>query len=138
MVGFSEEGSINDLLSDFERDYNEDSNVKANPDPMKRPLASYVTTLMVRGISSSLYYAFGHFASSSGLTGTQIYNVIWEGVCQLEAIGLKVMAVVADGASSNRKFMKIHQWEKQENVSSDGVVFWTWNECSPGTYLHYL
>lgn len=87
---------------------------------------------MARGVTSNLHYVFGHFASSSGLTRNQLYHVIWEGISQLEAIGLTVMAVIADGASTNRKFYKLHHWESKENVCGDGVIYWTWNECFPG------
>ena len=41
---------------------------------------------------------FGHFASSSGMTSSQLYHVIREGVNLLESIDLKVLAIVADGA----------------------------------------
>lgn len=133
LVGFCEEGSVNDILTEFEKKFNDTGEEKVSLDSEDKPLASYATALMVRGITSNLHYVFGHFASSSGLTSSQLYHVIWEGISQLEAIGLKVLAVVADGASTNRKFYKLHHWESKENVSEDGVIYWTWNECSPGT-----
>ena len=51
-------------------------------DPTAIPLASYVTVLMVRGITSSLNYVFGHFASAGCLSSSQLYFTIWDGVRQ--------------------------------------------------------
>ena len=65
---------------------------------------------------------FGHFASSSGMTSSQLYHVIREGVNLLESIDLKVLAIVADGALTNRKFFKLHHWEKKENPSLENVT----------------
>ena len=43
------------------------------------------------------------------------------------------MTIVADGASPNRKFMRLHAWNSEENTK-DGVIYWTWNEYCPGKY----
>ena len=86
---------------------------------------------MVRGITFSLSYVFGHFASAGGLSSSQLYFTIWDGVRQLESVGLKVMAIVAIVASPNRKFMRLHAWNSEENTK-DGVIYWSWNEFCPG------
>eukprot|EP00111_Clytia_hemisphaerica_P019846 TCONS_00058509-protein len=139
IVGLCEEGSINDLLSEFELKYSEEESENQRPlDSTDRELASYATALMVRGISSNLFYVFGHFASSSGMTSSQLYHVIWEGISLLESIDLKVLAIVADGASTNRKFFKLHNWETKENFSPENVIYWTWNECCPTRKLYFI
>ncbi|XP_047142661.1 uncharacterized protein LOC124816953 [Hydra vulgaris] len=127
MVWFTEIGSINELLVEFENKYSESKEKSQVEDPTDRPVASYVTVLMVRGITSSLKYVFRHFASHGGLMSSQLYFTIWEGVRQLESIGLKVIAIAADGASPNRKFMRLHAWNTKKNTK-DGVIYWTWNE----------
>ncbi|XP_065654090.1 uncharacterized protein LOC136080809 isoform X2 [Hydra vulgaris] len=137
LVGFSESGSINELLLNFENKYTENKGKSNVEDPTDIPLASYVTVLMVRGITSSLKYVFGHFASAGGLSSSQLYFTIWDGVRQLESVGLKVMAIVADGASPNRKFMRLHSWKSEENTK-DGVIYWTWNECCPDRKMFFI
>ncbi|XP_065647648.1 uncharacterized protein LOC136077071 [Hydra vulgaris] len=137
LVGFSESGSINELLWNFEKKYTENKGKSNVEDSTDIPLASNVTVLMVRGITSSLKYVFGHFASAGGLSSSQLYFTIWDGVRQLESVGLKVMAVVADGASPNRKFMRLHSWKSEENTK-DGVIYWTWNECCPDRKMFFI
>ncbi|XP_065662263.1 uncharacterized protein LOC124811383 isoform X2 [Hydra vulgaris] len=137
LVGFSESGSINELLLNFENKYTENKGKSNVEDPTDIPLASYVTVLMVRGITSSLKYVFGHFASAGGLSSSQLYFTIWDVVRQLESVGLKVMAIVADGASPNRKFMRLHSWKSEENTK-DGVIYWTWNECCPDRKMFFI
>ena len=43
------------------------------------------------------------------------------------------MAIVADGASPKRKFMRLHAWNSEENTKG-GVIYWIWNECCLGKY----
>ncbi|XP_047138862.1 uncharacterized protein LOC124814841 [Hydra vulgaris] len=92
---------------------------------------------MVKGITSSLKYVLGHFASAGGLSCSRLYFTVWDGIRQLESVGLKVMAIVADGASPNRKFMCLHAWKSQENTK-DGVIYWTWNECYPVRKIFFI
>ena len=137
LVGFSESGSINEILLKFETKYAENKENSNMEDPTAIPLASYVAVLMGRVITSSLNYVFGHFASAGGFSSSQLYITIWDGVRQLESVGLKVMAIVADGASPNRKFMRLHAWNSEENTK-DGVIYWTWNECCPAKYKNFV
>ena len=125
LVGFSKSGSINQLLLKFENKYAENKENSIVEDPSAIPLASYVTVLMVRSIIS-LRYVLGHFASVGGLTSSQLYFTIWEGVRQLKSISLKVMAIKADCASPNRKFKRLHAWHSAEDTK-DGVIYWTWS-----------
>ena len=129
LVGLCEMGDVNDALAEFARKCeNGDSTASSDPD---RQLAQYVIVFMVRGIFSPLCKAIGHYVSS-GFTSDQIYPCAWEAIRILESIGLKVRAIVADGASPNRKFFRIHMTE--ENVC-DGVVYWTWNKWVPGNFI---
>ena len=128
LVGFTEMGDINDALDEFKRKCQGDISADNNPD-----LAKYVIVFMVRGILSKLCYAFGHFASE-GFTSDQLYPCVWEAIRILESIGLKVRAVVSDGASPNRKFYRLHKMFAEDNVE-DGVVFWTLNKWCPGNNL---
>ena len=130
LVGFSEIGDINDVTSGFERTVREEKTSASEPS-----LARYVIVFMVRGIFSSLCYPFGYFASE-GFKSDQIYHCAWEAIRILEAIGLKVRAVVADGASPNRKFIRLHNMIDNGNME-DGVVYWAWNEWCPGELMRF-
>lgn len=136
LVGFNEMGDINDEFALFEQKINKESeevDEVTNESSNNMSLAKYVIVFMVRGIGSSLCYPFGHFASD-GFTSDQIYHSAWEAIGILEQMDLKVHAIIADGASPNRKFMKLHKLENEENMA-DGVVYWTWNEWCSGKYI---
>ena len=136
LVGFTEMGSINDALNEFERRCDSDKEGRDS----ELNLAQYVIVFMVRGIFSSLCYCFGHFASE-GFNSDQIYTCAWNAIMILEPIGLR--SIVSDGASPNRKFYNVHKLDDCSN-EVDGVVHWTWNHCAPGSYktivgiLYYL
>ena len=49
-----------------------------------------------------------HFATE-GVTADFLYPIVWEAVRRLEADGVKVLCVTADGASPNRKVVKMHK-----------------------------
>lgn len=63
--------------------------------------------LMIRGIFTRLRFPYAHFPTSS-LTGEQLFSIVWEGVERLEHLGFKIIVVSADGASVNRKFIRLH------------------------------
>ena len=130
LVGVCDMGGINDALAEFSRKCNSNEDEESGD----QELAQYAIVFMVRGIFSSLCQAIGHFISP-GFTSDQIYPCVWEAVRILEGIGLKVRSLVADGASPNRKFFRIHNCE--DNVKG-GVVYWAWNKWSPGMYFNFF
>ena len=70
---------------------------------------------MVRGVFFKLDFPFAHFATV-GITADLLFPIVWEGVRQLESIGLKVICITADGASPNRKFFRMHH-ERKDSTS---------------------
>ncbi len=72
------------------------------------PLAKHLLVLMVRGIFFKLDFPYAHFATQSA-TADLLHPIIWEAVRQVESIGLKVICITADGASSNRRFFRMHR-----------------------------
>ena len=62
---------------------------------------------MVRGIFIPLKFPFAHFPTAN-LTGEQLFPIIWEAIERVESAGLKALCVIADGASTNRKFFRMH------------------------------
>ena len=63
---------------------------------------------MVRGILFSLEFPLAHF-STVGVTGDYLFTIVWEAIRLLETADLKVLCVVCDGASPNRKYFRMHK-----------------------------
>ena len=64
--------------------------------------------IMVRGLFIRLQFPYAQFACLS-VTSDQLFNPFWEAVMRLERCGFMVVVATADGASSNRAFMRIHR-----------------------------
>lgn len=72
-------------------------------------LASHIFVFLVKDVKNPLSYSFANFATT-GASASQIYIMFWQAVCILEsACQLKVIASACDGASSNRKFIRMHK-----------------------------
>ena len=99
MIGFINVGDVNNCLAAFQRESVSDS--------QKPQLATHMLVFMVCGIVSNLKFAYAQFPCSS-LTADQLYSLVWGCIRRLEGIGFKVLATTCDGASCNRKFMKLH------------------------------
>ena len=70
-------------------------------------LATHVLVIMVRSIVNPL--SCTTFATS-GISSYEFFPLFWRAVGILEGTcGLKVIAATADGASSNRSFLKMHE-----------------------------
>ena len=100
LVGFIDLGEINNVLTDFERQCNDPENVGD-------AVATHMLTFMVRGLFTSLEFPYAQFPTK-GATADLLFPIVWEAVRNLEESGLKVMAITCDGASPNRKFIKMH------------------------------
>lgn len=98
VIGFAELDNIDAQLNQLEQS----PTVSNSP-----PIATHLLALMVRGLFTSCRFPYAHFPTTA-VTGDQLFSVVWEAIERLERIGLKVMAVTADGASSNRKFFRMH------------------------------
>eukprot|EP00794_Sanderia_malayensis_P002689 gene2689-3111_t len=88
-------------LGDSELNYSCFSDVKQ--------LAPHALVYYVRGLASDLKFSVAYFATK-GVTSYQIMTTFWEAVAVLElTCQLPVIATVSVGASSNRKFYRIHE-----------------------------
>ncbi len=95
IMGFTSLGDINDDLLRLEQD-------------SELPkVAKQLLTIMVRGILFHLNFPYAHFASI-GATGDVLFPLVWEAIYRLESSEIKVLCVTADGASTNRKFFRMH------------------------------
>lgn len=97
LIGFVNLGDINQQLLQLEKQKNE------QPLVAKQNLA-----LMVRGVLFKLEFPYAHFCTRR-VTGEELYPIVWEAIHRLEASELKVICVTADGASPNRKFLRMHR-----------------------------
>ena len=72
-------------------------------------LVTHILVFMVDSIGNPLSYSFATFAINT-LTSYQLYPVFWKAVSILEmTCNLKVIATVADGASTNCTFCRMHK-----------------------------
>ena len=62
----------------------------------------------MRGICSALKFPYAQFPVKTA-SGDTLHPIVWKCVERLEMLGLKVLAMVSDGASCNRKFYGIHK-----------------------------
>ena len=83
---FTSLGTVNDELLQLERECHGDS---SHPQ-----------------LNDKGHIVHAHFGSL-GVTGDILYPIIWEAVQQIEGLGLKVICIVADGASSNWNFFRM-------------------------------
>ena len=60
--------------------------------------------IMVRGLLIRLNFPYVQFPCVS-MSGDQLFDLVWEAVYHLERIQLKVLAITADGASTNHLFL---------------------------------
>lgn len=90
LLGYINLGETNQLL-DVERLLSDDQD---------QELASSIVVIMVRGLFTRLCFPYAQFAAST-LSGDLLYDPIWEARSRIEFCGFKVLAITADGASSN-------------------------------------
>ena len=107
LIGFTNLGHINDLLLQYERSLESDAESSA-------PLAKSMLVFFVRGLFTSLQFPYAQFACKS-LSGDLLFKPFWEAVFRLEKMGFKVIAAIADGASPNHNFFKLHSKTKLEH-----------------------
>lgn len=71
-------------------------------------IATHALVFMVRGLCTKLKFSLAYFGTIN-VTSIQLFILFWDAVCILETkCKLFVMAVTADGASSNRSMFRMH------------------------------
>ena len=122
-MGFINLGKTNDHLLKFECSLEEE-------DPTLKPLANSMMVFMVRGLFTRLQFPYAQFSCAS-VSGDLLYDPFWEAVCRLKRLGSKVLAATADGASPNRRLIKLH--------GTDKLVYKVINPHAPDhRYLYFL
>ncbi|PIK46436.1 hypothetical protein BSL78_16683 [Apostichopus japonicus] len=80
-------------------------------------------------IKSGLAYS----CSSGDLKGNDLYPIVWDCIRHLEFFGIHVRAIVADGASQNKKFFKLH-----EKHTTDALTYFTNNPYRSGERIYFF
>lgn len=96
-------------------------------------MAKNVLVIMVRGIASNLKFPLAHFATA-GITADQLFTILWEAVEILELdTGLKVLFITSDGASPNRRFIRLHA------NNQNGIVYRSANRyADDGRHIYFI
>ena len=111
MVGFIHSNDVEKELEELS-----ETSPSTKSSCSNKMLATNMLTFMVRSICSKFELAFGHFPTRSA-NAEMLYDLVWEAVQILEGIGLKVIAITCDGASSNRKFFKMHAHGAHDKIT---------------------
>lgn len=90
-------------------------------------LAKTMLTYMVKGVASDVKYVVAGFPVKT-LTADTMYAKTWQVISRLEKANVKIIALICDGAPTNRAFIAMH--EPLTKVKSK-VVFDTLNFASP-------
>ena len=86
-----------------------DSTINESTINNSKKLATHVMVFIVKSLKNPMSFSFANFATD-GASSAQIYSLFSKAVSILEiTCNLKVIATVADGASTNRKFVKMNK-----------------------------
>ena len=86
---------------------------------------------MVRGLFGKLQYPYAQFACAN-LSGDQMFDPVWQAISRLERLGFCVLALMCDGASPNRKLLKLHS-------KGDDMVYKVPNPyANDSRYLYFI
>ena len=99
VLGFVDMGDINNQLLGFERSLE-------GTNDLQETVAKQMLVFMVRGIFASVDFPYAQY-TTRGISGDQLYPVVWEVVKHLECAGPQVHALTCDKASPNYKFFSI-------------------------------
>ena len=97
VIGFVELNDVYDKLLELEH----------SGQDVHGSVATHILALMVRGVFTDLRFPFAHFPTKD-VAGDHLFSVIWKAIERIERLGLKVVALTADGGSPNRKFFRMH------------------------------
>ena len=125
LVGFANLGETNEQLLQFQRE----------KDGTTPALAKTMFVIMVRGFFVRLNFPYVQFPFTTAMSGDLLFDLVWEAIYRLERIQLKVLAITADGASTNRLFFKIHN----PNATRDAITYKVYNPHAPdGRFLYFF
>ena len=71
-------------------------------------LAKNMTVIMVRGVFTDIALPYAQFPMAYP-KGSDLFPLIWRAVDRLKCNDVKVLGVTCDGASINRRMLKLHE-----------------------------
>lgn len=129
LMGYTSLDTIESEMKNMEKWI--DATEEVEPD---EAVASKVLVYMVKGVSNGIKEVVATYAVAT-LSANQLYDWTWHIIGDLERHGIAVVAVVCDGSSVNRAFIKKH---KPATVHPSGIIFDTWNKAARGRKLYFL
>jgi len=99
LIGFVDLGNTNNQIMEFEK--------ALSAEKTDRELASTMLVFMVRGLLCKFNHPYVQFACND-VSGSQMFDPMWEAVSRLERLGFCVLGFSCDGASPNRRLWKLH------------------------------
>ena len=100
LVGFSDLGGVVQEL-------NEHEHLVAGDGRKFRQLAKTMMAIMVRGVFTDIAFPYAQFPLASP-SGSDLFPLIWKAIDRLECNDIKVLGLTCDGASVNRRMLKLH------------------------------
>ena len=125
LLGFVNLGEVNNHLMRFEGE------VVGEEEELQQ-LANSMVVFMVRALFYNFNFPYVQFASNT-LSGDVLMEPLWEAVFRLERMGLAVLTLTCDGASSNRRLWKLHSSD-----TSDELLHKVPNVFAPGRSLYFF
>ena len=99
-------------------------------------LATHVLVFFIRGVITDLKFSLAFFATDN-ITSNQLVPIFWQAILLLEVeCNLWVVAATSDGASSNRKFIKLHKAISGDH--SRDITYCIWNMYAPHRYIYFI
>lgn len=99
LVGFNDLGDPDVNYATINKEHHDD-------------LASHALVFMLRGITTNLKFGLA-YVGTGGVTGPQLFSLFWDAVAIVEcSCNLKLIVIVSDGASPNRKMFNMHKGNK--------------------------
>ncbi|KAJ1524599.1 hypothetical protein ONE63_011084 [Megalurothrips usitatus] len=102
---------------------------------VEKTVATKVLVYMIKGVTNGIKEVVATFAVGN-LSANQLYMWTWQVIGALERSGIAVIALVCDGSSVNRTFIKKHT-PATPDPSNHGIVFDTWNKAAPHRRLFF-
>lgn len=99
-----------------------------------RTIASKMLAFMVKGICTKVKDVCAVYTSAA-LTKEELFERAWEVIRNCELAGIKILALICDGSSTNRAFFQMH---KPVTELPSGLVFDTVNVCAPERKLFFI
>ena len=125
LMGFVNLGEVNNHLMRFEGE------VLGEEGELKQ-LANFMVVFMVRALFYNFNFPYVQFACNT-LSGDILMEPLWEAVFRLERMGLAVLTLTCDGASTNRRLCKLHSSD-----TCDELQHKVPNVFAPGRFLYFF